>query len=103
MGVRDGTGAGAVLRLPLVGAGRAGGQLPLVPEKDLEEAVVPRGRRVGPGALEAAGDGVPALAGAEAVAPAQPLLLQRSALRFRADVVGGAGAVRLAERVATGD
>ena len=35
------SGAGAVLRLPLVRAGRALGQLPLVAEQVLEEAVVP--------------------------------------------------------------
>ncbi len=44
VGVGHGVGAGAVLRLPLLGAGRALGQLPLVAEQRLEEAVVPLGR-----------------------------------------------------------
>ena len=81
--VGDGAGARAVLRLPLVRAGRALGQLPLVPEQDLEEAVVPRGRRVGPRTLEPAGDRVAALAGAEGVPPAQALLLDARRPRAR--------------------
>ena len=42
MGVGDGTRAGAVLRLPLVRACRALGQLPLIAVQGLQEAVVPR-------------------------------------------------------------
>ena len=95
---------GAVLRLPLVRAGRALGQLPLVAEQVLEEAVVPLRRRRRPGDLEAAGDRVAALAGAEAVLPAEALLLERGALGLRADVAVGVGrAVGLAEGVAAGD
>ena len=90
-----------VLRDPLLGAGRALGELPLPAVEGLQEAVVPLRRRRGPGDLEAAGDGVAALAAAEAVLPAEPLLLERRALRLRADVlVGGRGAVGLAEGVA---
>ena len=51
---------------PLLGAGRALGELPLVAEQGLEEAVVPLRRRRRPGDLEAAGDRVAALAAAEA-------------------------------------
>ena len=47
-----------VLRRPLLRAGGALGQLPLVLEEVLEEAVVPLRRLVGPGALEAARDRV---------------------------------------------
>src|SRR5207253_3522274 len=76
LGPGDGTGTGTVLRLPLVRARRALGQLPLVAEQDPEEAAVPRGRRVGPGDLEAAGDRVGALAGAVRALPAQALLFE---------------------------
>ena len=72
-------------------------------EEVLEEAVAPRGRRAGPGHLEAAGDGVGTLAGAEAALPAQALSLDRARLGLGADQVGVAGAVGLAERVTTGD
>src|SRR6185312_2252619 len=96
-------GAGAGLGLPLVGAGRALGQLPLVPEQDPEEAVVPGGRRVGPRHLEAAGDRVGALAGAVGALPAQALQLQRGGLGVGADAVGRARAVGLAEGVPARD
>ena len=45
-------------RLPLLGAGRALGQLPFVLEQVLEEVVAPLGRRLAPGHFRAAGDGV---------------------------------------------
>ena len=38
-----------VLRLPLLGAGRALGQLPFVLEQVVEEVVAPLGRRLRPG------------------------------------------------------
>ena len=60
-GVRD-VGLRA-LRLPLLGAGRALGQLPFVLEQVLEEEVAPLGRRLRPGDFRAAGDGVAADAG----------------------------------------
>ena len=66
--VRDGAGTGAALGHPLLRAGRALRQLPLEAEQVLEEVVAPLRRRGGPGDLQAAGDGVAALAGAEAVA-----------------------------------
>ena len=47
-----------VLRHPLVGAGRARRQLPLVAEEELEEVVAPLRRRRRPGHLEAARDRV---------------------------------------------
>ena len=79
-------------------------QLPLVAEQVLEEAVVPRRRRGRPGDLEAAGDRVAALAGAEAVLPAEALLLEGGGLGLGADVLVRVGrAVGLAERVAAGD
>ena len=53
--------------LPLVRAGRALGQLPLVAEQRLEVALVPLGRRRRPRAFDAAGDGVRADAAVVAV------------------------------------
>ena len=102
--VRDGAGAGAVLGHPLLRAGGALRQLPLEAEQVLEEVVAPLRRRRGPGDFEAAGDRVAALAGAEAVAPAEALRLEAGRLRARRRrVEAGAGAVRLAEGVAAGD
>jgi hypothetical protein len=86
-----------------VGARRALRELPLEAEQVLEEVVVPLGRLGGPGALEAAGDGVDALAGAERVGPAEALLRDVRTLGLRADVGVGGGAVGLAEGVAAGD
>src|ERR1043166_2338082 len=54
----------AVLGLPLLGAGRALGQLPLVLEQVLEEVVAPAGRRLRPGHLWTARDRIGADAGA---------------------------------------
>src|ERR1044072_1509614 len=101
--VRDGVRPGSVLRPPLVGAGGALEQLPLVAEQDLEEAVVPRHGGVGPDALKAAGDRVGALAGAEGVPPAEALRLDRGGLGVGADVVRGARAMGLAEGVTARD
>src|SRR4029078_7654110 len=92
-----------VLGDPLVRAGRALRELPLVAEQELEEVVAPPGRRGGPGDLQARRDRVGALAGAEPRLPTQALLLERRTLGLRADQVGVAGTVRLAERVAAGD
>src|SRR5699024_3744424 len=60
--IRD--GRLGVLRDPLVRARRALGELPLVPEQDVEEAHVPLGRGVGEGDLQPA---------AELVGPVSPL------------------------------
>ena len=79
-------GARAVLRPPLVRAGRALRQLPFVAEQVLEEVVAPLRRRRGPGDFEAAGDGVAALAGAEAALPAEALLFEPGAFGIGADV-----------------
>ena len=86
---------------------RPGGAFDLDPvkaEKVVEIVVVPCGRGDRPGALQAAGDRVGAVAGAEAVLPAQPLFLDRGPFRFRPDIdrrVGGT--MRLAEGVTPGD
>ena len=95
--------ARAVLRLPLVGACRALGELPLVAEEVVEEAVAPLGGGAGPGHLQAGGDGVGALTGAVGVLPAQALLFEGGGFGVVADVVSGARAVGLSEGVAAGD
>ena len=101
--VRVGDGRLGVLRHPLVGAGRALLELPLVAEEVVVEAVAPLGRGAGPGDLEAGRDRVGTLARAVGALPAQPLPDDRAALRLQSDVVAGRGAVGLAERVAAGD
>ena len=73
------------------------------PKRFSKKPAAPLGRRARPGDLEAAGDGVAALAGAVGAVPAEALLLEGSRLRLGADVVGRTGAVRLAERVPAGD
>src|SRR6202034_691326 len=101
--VRAGDGRRGVLRLPLVRASRALGQLPLVAEQDLQEAVAPLRRGGRPGDLEATGDRVGADTGAERALPAEALLLDRSGLGVGADVVVRARAVGLAEGVTASD
>ena len=85
--MRNGAGAGAALGHPLVRTGRALRELPFEAEQVLEEVVAPLRRRGGPRAFQAAGDRVVADAGAERVAPAEALLLERRALRLRPDVL----------------
>ena len=62
----------------------------------------PRHRRGGPGAFQAAGDGVVADAALVPAGPAQALLSDVSALRLGAHELGVSRAVRLAEGVAAG-
>src|SRR6185312_12207308 len=69
MRVGDGAGTRAILRPPLVCAGRALRQLPLIAEQVLEEIVVPLRRRSCPGDFQAAGDGITRPAGAVAALP----------------------------------
>ncbi len=92
-----------VLGQPLRGAGRALDQFPLVAEEHVEVAHVPLGGVGLPCAFDAAGGGVHALAGAEAVLPAQALLFERGGLRFGTHQLRVARAVRLAEGVSAGD
>ena len=96
--------AGAVLRRPLVRAGRALGQLPFVLEQVLEEVVAPLRRRRRPRDLDAARDRVAAVTLAERVRPAEALVHHARRLGIEADVLGRiAGAMGLAERVTAGD
>ena len=88
--------------LPLLGAGRALGELPLVSEEHLEIAHVEL-RRVGrPRALGAAGDRVGGLALEPGVEPAEALLLDVGRLRLAAQKLGVAIAVALADCVTAG-
>ena len=92
------------LRGPLLRAGGAPGELPVVLEQQVEVAVVPTDRIGRPGTFEAAGDRVVTHATAERALPPEALLRHRSALGLGADVlVGVARTVGLAERVATCD
>ena len=77
VGVRDRARARVALRLPLMRAGRALRQLPLVAEEVLEEVAAPLRRRGGPRDLEAARDRVDAHARVEAALPAEALRLER--------------------------
>ena len=92
-----------ILRHPLVGAGRAPGEFPLEAEQVLEEVVAPLRRGLGPGDLQAAGDGVAALAAAVPVVPAEALRFEVGRFGLRADVVRRRRAVALAHAVAAGD
>src|SRR5580658_6305815 len=104
MGIRHGLRPRGVPGSPLLGAGRAAGQLPLVAEQIVEVVVVPAGGMGGPCTLEPTGYGIDTLAAAEGILPAETLLLDRCALRFRSDIFGGVGcAVGLAEGVSAGD
>src|SRR5262249_26267186 len=66
-------------------------QLPLVAEQVVEIAVVPLHRVAGPGALQAAGDRVVALAGSKGVFPAEALFCEGGAFGFGTDVLSRRG------------
>src|SRR3972149_1325390 len=104
VGIRNRASAGATLRSPLMRTGRALRQFPFVAEQVPEEVVAPSGRRGGPGDFQAAGDRIGAFAAAEAVLPAETLLLQGRSLWFRTEVPAPIGStVGLAERVSAGN
>src|SRR6202008_2242646 len=88
---------------PLECAGGALGHLPVVLVQVVQKPAAPFRRCVGPGALEAAGDGVAPLAGTEAALPAEALQLERSSLWLRPDVRARGRTVGLAERVTAND
>src|SRR5439155_22209602 len=83
---------------------RTRGQLLLLIEDVFEVVVAPLVRRLCPGDLEAAGRGVRPHAGFVAALPAETLLLEVAALRFRATKLARIGRpVSFAERVAAGN
>ena len=71
-------------------------------EEHVKVAVVPYGGVGRPCALDAAGDGVSANAGAKVACPAEALLFKRSAFGLGTFVVLGSSAVSLAEGVSSG-
>src|SRR5262249_15267276 len=96
-------GASTVLRFPLIGTGRALGELPFVAEQILEEVVAPLRRRLTPDDFRAAGDRVAASAGAIFALPAEALLFDGGGLRFRAHQGSIARAGGLAEGMPAGN
>ena len=88
---------------PLLRPSRTLRQFPLEAEQVLEIVVAPLRRRAGPGDLQPAGDGVATLAGAEAVLPAEALVLDAGRFRLVRDVLRRCRAVGLAEAVTAGD
>src|SRR5262244_2677761 len=82
VGVRD--RGGSAFRLPLIGAGWALRQLPFIVEQVFEEVIAPLRRRLRPGDLRAAGDGIGAETRAEFALPAEALLLDQGTFRLRA-------------------
>ena len=77
--------------------------LPLIAEQVIEVAVVPL-HRVGPCALQTAGDRVVAFAGAKSVPPAEALLLEAGALGFGTDILRCRGSTMgFAKGVAAGN
>src|SRR5690606_31344059 len=77
-------------------------QPPVVTEQQVEVAVVPFGRVRGPGAFDAAGDGVAADATGGVVLPAEALFFQFRAFRSRAEGGGVAVAVTCAYGMGSG-
>src|SRR5262249_9062658 len=72
-------------------------------EQVREVVVAPLGGRRGPDHLDAAGDGVTALARSIRACPAEALLLDAAPFRLRPYQGRGAGAMRFAEGVAAGN
>ena len=104
MGVGNEACTRTVFRVPLPGTTGTLGDFPIVTEKVIEIFVVPGDGPGGPGTFEAAGDGVFGIALTGGVLPAEALLLDRSAFRFRADIFAGiVCTVALAEGVAAGN
>src|SRR5882757_3570729 len=103
MCVRNRARAAVVLRLPLMSAGRALGQLPFVAEQVLEEFVAPQCGCAGPGNFEAAGDGISSVARTEGALPSEALVLDVTTLWIRTDMRSRACAMGLAEGVSTGN
>ncbi len=80
MRIRHGARTGAALGRPLVRAGRALRQLPLIAEQGVEVAAVPFHRVGGPCAFQPAADRMDTFAVAEGVFPTEALILDVGAL-----------------------
>src|SRR5919107_2641390 len=92
-----------VLGRPLLRAGGARRELPVVLEQVVQVPVVPPRRLVRPCALQTTGERVPAHANAEGVPPAEALLLDGGSLGLRTEVLGIDCTVALTDRVAADD
>src|SRR5580698_3124312 len=103
MRIRHRTVARISLRLPLIRSSRTLSKLPFVAKQVVEEFVAPLCRLGRPDDFQAAGDRIAALAGAQAVLPAEALLLDAGAFGLRSYMRRRTGAVRLAEGVTAGD
>src|SRR5579862_5043999 len=104
MRIRHRTFTCAILRYPLMRAGRTLCQLPFVAEQVREEVVAPLRWRRGPGNFQAAADGVGAVAFAKLILPPEALFLNGGAFRFVAHILSrNSSAVSLSERVSAGD
>ncbi len=101
--VRVRNGRARALRSPLVGAAGALRQFPFVAEQVLEEVDAEASGRRGPRDFQAAGDRIGAFAAAEFVRPAKSLCFEIGGFGLDSDIARRGRAVRLAERVATGD
>src|SRR5690606_24088994 len=67
---------------PLMGPGRAFGQLPFIAEEVGEKDMAPLGGQIGPCPFKPTGDGVAALSTSIVVLPAQPLHFQGGGYRL---------------------
>src|SRR5438034_6932505 len=103
MGVRYRAAAGAILRCPLMRAGRALGQFPFVAEQVREEVVAPLGRRLGPNDFQAAANGVTAYTRTVFTLPAETLLLNACGFGFCTDQFRISSAMGLAEGMTAGN
>ena len=104
VGVGHGVGGAGIGGYPLLGPGGALREIPIVPEKRVEIAIVPLGRGRRPSAFQATADRIATGAAAVAVLPAQAHFLDRGRFRFASHVlVGIRRAMGLAESVAACD
>ncbi|EPX84819.1 hypothetical protein ruthe_01816 [Rubellimicrobium thermophilum DSM 16684] len=102
MGIGDHVLGPDILGQPLPGPGGRLHQLPFIAEEHVEIAHVPGGRIGLPGAFDAGGDGVLAMACAMRGQPAQSHRMQRGGFGLGTDGGGGAIAMGLAEGVPAG-
>ena len=103
VGVGDHVLGAHVLGPPLMRAGGALHQFPLIAEQHVEIAVVPGGRVGLPGAFNAAGDGVHAPAGAMCAEPAEASRFHGRTLGLGSDMGVGSSPVSLAEGMTAGN
>src|SRR5271169_1445920 len=102
--IRHRTVASAILRRPLIGAGRTLREFPFVAEQVGEEVVAPLRRRRGPNYFQAAADGVSTETFAKFILPSQALIFNVGTFWFVAYILSGNGStVGFAEGVTAGN